>query len=186
VTVAERRRVNQELISGVLREDAKAFSDLYDRCLEVVKRNAHHIPSFLEQEPDDFAGDVFVALVRDECVALRRLRDPAALRAYIKEVFLNLVRAQIKKQPTPPLVPLEELSPREEPYLSMEEIEVVRIATTEVLARLPAKQRVAYILWLEGTSYEEIADIVGVPIGTVGTYIHRTNEKLRRELGGDT
>lgn len=184
--LAERRRINQELISGVLTEDARALSDLYDKCFEVARRHARHIPSFLGQDPQDFASEVFLALVKDECASLQRLRDPAALSTYIREVFLNLVRLETKKQPTPPVAPLEELTPTEEPYVWTEETKILEIAAREVLGQLPAKQRVVYSLWLQGESYEEIAKIVGIPIGSVGTYIHRTNEKLRQELGRGT
>ncbi|MCJ7668863.1 MAG: hypothetical protein MUP04_11430, partial [Anaerolineae bacterium] len=69
MTLAERRRFNEALISGVLGEDVQALSDLYDECLKVVRRYAHHIPSLSSQDPEDFAGEVFVALVEDECAA---------------------------------------------------------------------------------------------------------------------
>lgn len=183
VTTGSRPKSNRKLISAVLREDVKALSGLYDLCVEVVKRYAHHIPSFLLHEPDDFAGDVFVALVKNECAALRRLRDPAALNGYIKEAFLNIVRMEIKKQPTPPPVSLEQVAPPEEPYLSTHDIDLLQVAASQVIACLPAKQRLAFSLWIEGRSYKEIADILGIPIGTVGTYVHRVKKKLRQELG---
>lgn len=177
------RTSNQQLISAVLREDAKALSDLYDLCFEVAKRYAHHIPSFLHQDPDDFAGEVFVALVKDECASLRRLMDPAALSGYIKEIFINLIRMEVKRQPTPPPVSLEEAVSTAEPSYSTYDIDFLKVAASEVLVRLPPKQRVAFSLWIEGRSYKEIADILDIPIGTVGTYVHRAKKKLRQELG---
>lgn len=183
MTSGERRRSNRELISGVVREDAKAMSDLYDLCAQVVKTYRHHIPAFLHQEPDDFAGEVFVALVKDECAALQRLRDATALKAYIKQAFLNLVRIEIRKLPAPPPVSLDQVARAEEPYLSTEEIDLLKVAASQVLARLPRKQRVAFSLWIEGRAYKEIADILRIPIGTVGTYVRRAKQKLRQELG---
>ena len=35
---------------------------------------------------------------------------------------------------------------------------------------------------VEGRAYEEIAEILGLPLGTVKTYIHRARNELRREL----
>jgi RNA polymerase sigma-70 factor (ECF subfamily) len=36
---------------------------------------------------------------------------------------------------------------------------------------------------VEGRAYEEIAEILGLPLGTVKTYIHRARNELRRQLG---
>lgn len=56
---------------------------------------------------------------------------------------------------------------------------------------LSAEQRVVLLLWgVEGMTYREIASIVGVPVGTVMSRLHRARailarslEELRRELG---
>jgi RNA polymerase sigma-70 factor (ECF subfamily) len=36
---------------------------------------------------------------------------------------------------------------------------------------------------VEGRPYEEIADILDLPLGTVKTYIHRARNELRESLG---
>jgi RNA polymerase sigma factor (sigma-70 family) len=52
------------------------------------------------------------------------------------------------------------------------------------LARLPEEQRVVILLiGLEGMSYEEAAEIVGVPVGTVRSRLSRGRELLRRLMG---
>jgi len=35
---------------------------------------------------------------------------------------------------------------------------------------------------VEGRPYEEIADIMGVPLGTVKTFIHRGRNELKKQL----
>jgi RNA polymerase sigma-70 factor (ECF subfamily) len=35
----------------------------------------------------------------------------------------------------------------------------------------------------KGLSYEEIARIMQVPVGTVSTYLHRAHQDLKRRLG---
>ena len=51
------------------------------------------------------------------------------------------------------------------------------------IGRLPERQREAIaLLAFEQMSYREIADVLGVPIGTVKTLIHRARTALAQEL----
>ncbi len=51
------------------------------------------------------------------------------------------------------------------------------------IAKLRPEYRSCILLrHVEGRTYEEIAEILGLPLGTVKTYIHRARNELRREL----
>jgi len=54
----------------------------------------------------------------------------------------------------------------------------------EAIGQLRPEYRSCIILrHIEGRSYEEIAEILGLPLGTVKTYIHRARNELRDLLG---
>ena len=54
------------------------------------------------------------------------------------------------------------------------------------LARLPQDFRAALVLCdVVGESYEQIAESLGIPIGTVRSRIHRARALLRQALSGD-
>ena len=58
----------------------------------------------------------------------------------------------------------------------------------EVLQKLPFKQRECFVLYeLEGLEGEQIAELLGIPVGTVWTRVHHARKKfealMRRRLG---
>jgi RNA polymerase sigma-70 factor (ECF subfamily) len=69
--------------------------------------------------------------------------------------------------------PLEELESRE-----------IGASIEKAIARLRPEYRACIILrHVEDYSYDEIAEIVKLPLGTVKTYIHRARQELREYLG---
>ena len=67
----------------------------------------------------------------------------------------------------------------------LEEVEARELGgeIEEVIARLRPEYRTCILLrHVEGRSYEEIADILGLPLGTIKTYIHRARNELRIAL----
>ncbi len=53
----------------------------------------------------------------------------------------------------------------------------------QAIARLRPEYRACILLrHVEGRAYEEIADMLDLPLGTVKTYIHRARNELRRSL----
>ncbi|MGC1276500.1 MAG: sigma-70 family RNA polymerase sigma factor [Planctomycetaceae bacterium] len=69
-----------------------------------------------------------------------------------------------------------------DPSQPIEQRETQKIVQ-DALAALPEDFRTALVLKeMEGLRYEEIAEIIGVPIGTVRSRIHRGRKELRQKL----
>jgi RNA polymerase sigma factor (sigma-70 family) len=63
--------------------------------------------------------------------------------------------------------------------------ERLRGALAKAVAALPADQRdVLLLVALSGLSYEEAAQALDVPFGTVSSRLNRARKKLRKALGG--
>ena len=55
----------------------------------------------------------------------------------------------------------------------------------EALDRLPVELRTALTLWaVDELSYQEIAEVMGIPIGTVMSRLHRARQRLRELMQG--
>ncbi len=71
---------------------------------------------------------------------------------------------------------------KSDPTLPVERAERDRLIQN-ALSRLQPEQRAVVVLKdLDGLRYEEIADILGIPIGTVRSRLHRARSELREQL----
>jgi RNA polymerase sigma-70 factor (ECF subfamily) len=75
-----------------------------------------------------------------------------------------------------------DLSPESKPGTAMERSEEETIVRT-ALNRLSGEHRIVLVLKdIEGMKYEQIAEVIGVPIGTIRSRIHRARLELREIL----
>ena len=73
--------------------------------------------------------------------------------------------------------------PRESPLQEVEARELGG-AIEQAIGRLRPEYRACILLrHVEGYAYEDIASMLGLPLGTVKTYIHRARNELRGYLG---
>jgi RNA polymerase sigma-70 factor, ECF subfamily len=106
------------------------------------------------------------------------------LRAWLFTIlhnqYINHVRRTAREGTTVGLSEREPLLAREPPQRSRLELRDLERA----IAKLPCTQRsVILLVGLEGTSYEEVATVLDVPVGTIRSRLSRGREALRRLTG---
>ncbi len=109
---------------------------------------------------------------------------PGNLRGWLFTIMHNLsVNARRRQFRSPPTAPLDG-----GPEIATRATQEDRLAVgmlQQALSRLPEEQRsVVLLVGLEEFSYAETAKILGIPIGTVMSRLHRAREQLRRLLAG--
>lgn len=105
------------------------------------------------------------------------------IRAWLFTILHNLhLNAARKQRNTPGFVPIgtggaePPVRPTQEDGLAVENM-------WEAFSSLPEPQRAAILLiTLEEMSYEEAASVLGIPVGTLMSRVHRGREKLRRMM----
>jgi RNA polymerase sigma factor (sigma-70 family) len=112
------------------------------------------------------------------------------LRPWLAQIALNLARNRRRRRP-PPARPLEDgdgqpisvAAPAAAQPDQLAERRQEREQLGELLAGLPRGWREAVVLrHIEGLAYAEVAEVLGRPVGTVKTHVHRGVRQLRATL----
>ena len=126
---------------------------------------------------DDLVQDTLVRALRSE-----RLFHGGDIRSWLYTILTNLNRNRrrsLARRPT-----ISQLNEDDEPSANGTEAEGRDIE--RALSGLVEEQRSALLLvMLEGLTYREVADIQGVPIGTVMSRLARARAHIKASLDGE-
>ena len=157
-------------------EDVSAFRDGVQTAIPALRRYARALTRDAETA-DDLVQDTLVRALRSE-----HLFHEGDVRSWLYTILTNLNRNRLRTLARrPPLAPFEEedVPGTTGPETGARDIE-------RALATLVEDQRAALLLVvLEGLSYREVAEVQGVPIGTVMSRLARARAQLRAYLDGE-
>jgi RNA polymerase sigma-70 factor (ECF subfamily) len=184
------READQILVERVQRGDKKAFELLVAK----YQRKIFRLLSRLIRDPaeiEDVAQEAFIKAYR----ALPNFRGESAFYTWLYRIAINTAKnflvAQGRRAPTTTEAAVDEA----ETFDDADELRDVNTpdsmllskqvgaAVNRAIDRLPEDLRTAIVLReLEGLSYEEIAETMNCPIGTVRSRIFRAREAIANEL----
>jgi RNA polymerase sigma-70 factor, ECF subfamily len=184
------RDIDQQLVERVQRGDKAAF----DLLVSKYQRKIFRLLSRLirdQAEIEDIAQEAFIKAYR----ALPNFRGDSAFYTWLYRIAINTAKnhlvSQGRRAPTTTEADIEEaetfddgdhlrdLNTPESMLLTKQVGEAVNRAIDE----LPEDLRTAIVLReIEGLSYEEIAESMNCPIGTVRSRIFRAREAIAQEL----
>lgn len=115
-----------------------------------------------------------------------RFQPGTNLRAWLFTIMHNLHVNQVRQSAArPPEVPVDDAlgqlvsAPQQEARVQLHEM-------SAALALLPEEQRqVLLLIAMEGLKYEEVAQILGVPVGTVMSRLSRARHAMRCALASE-
>lgn len=127
----------------------------------------------------DLAQDTMVKAI----LGLRSFRGESSFRTWLLSIAANLYRDSLRRKKTLPLGDRDDIGDGGRDAEAAER-RVDAERARDLMARLPLKKRKALVLRLElGLSYEEIAAVLGCPLGTVRSRIHEAIGDLREAMG---
>jgi RNA polymerase sigma-70 factor (ECF subfamily) len=179
---------DDELLLRLRNGDEQAFTALYRRRQGAIYRFALHM-SGSSAAAEDIVQEAFLALLREECGF-----DPkrGTLSGYLFGIARKLVLRNLERGRSN--VPLEaetdEAAPRElavidDPLAGLTRHEAIEALRRAVQA-LPRRYREVVVLCdLEEMDYADAAVVLGCPIGTVRSRMHRARALLLEKLHQD-
>ena len=172
----------RDLVERCRRGDEGAFQELVDEHRSLVfALIARVIPD--RSRAEDAAQDVFLRMYR----GLPYFRGESRLSTWIYRIVANVCAQEAARRPAPASLDDDRARPptpaaADRQFSDLE----LRERLEKAIARLPPNQRLLVAAhYLEGMQYEDLAEALNMPMGTVKTHLYRAKQHLRRMLETD-
>jgi len=177
----------QALIDAARKGDARAFNQL----VLLYQGMAYNVAYRILTDPDaasDATQDAFLSAFK----AMRKFRG-GSFKAWLLRIVTNACYDQLRRKKRRPASSLDDLpveadhspylnDPSELPDEYVERQELGRTIQAGI-ATLPVEQRIVLVLSdVQGFSYNEIAEVTGLSLGTVKSRLSRGRSRLRDYL----
>jgi RNA polymerase sigma factor (sigma-70 family) len=170
---------DQELVRGVLQGNPAHQTALYQQ---------YSVPMFRvllrfsrdRAEAEDMLQDGFIRVFRD----MTQFRGDGALGGWIRRIMVNTALSHLRKQrdfirDIPDFSPFENRLRTDEDFASNMDAETLM----KYLQKLPPGYRAVFNLYaIDGFSHEEIAEQLGISIGTSKSQLFKAREFLKKIL----
>jgi RNA polymerase sigma-70 factor (ECF subfamily) len=185
--------VDAPLIDRVKRGDVHAFEMLVVKYQRRIERLIGRMVRDVDLVPD-IAQETFIRAYR----AMPQFRGESAFYTWLYRIAVNTAKKALMELKRDPLVTESalagrddddetsrvenELSDGETPDAILASKEIARAVNTAIEALSDDLRQAITLREIEGLSYEEIADIMNCPIGTVRSRIFRARESIAARL----
>ena len=176
-----------ELIERTRAGDQLAFEELYRRYVRKIYNLAYRMVGG-GPEPEELTQEVFLQAYKN----LGHFQGKSNFYTWLYRVACNtclqFLRRRSRNRERISYDELAEVqlvsSDAPDPLEQVERRELARLLEAS-LSKLPESQRLVLVLGpIEGHSYEEMAEILGVTVPIIKGRLHRARENIRRLCGG--
>jgi len=155
--------------------DEQAFRELYRRHTSRLLGFVTRLLAGTDSEAEDIVQETWIRA----CEGLEGFRWQSTFSTWLLGIGLNVVRDQMRRGRRPRAVAMETLPDRPATRTSHEQ----RIDLERAIRALPDDYRLALVLHdVEGMKHHEIAERLGIPIGTTKSQLFRARRMIRDTL----
>lgn len=178
-------QIDSLLLEHCLASAPRAWRDFVDRFLGLVVHVAVHTArargiTLSEHQRDDLVSEVFTTIVANDYAVLRRFQRNCSLATYLSVIARRVVVRRLMAD-RPAAASADQLD-----HHGQHDAELSRIDDSDqvhqLLTRLdPQEARVVRMYHLEGLSYRQISQQMGINENSIGPVLTRARAKLREE-----
>lgn len=153
--------------------EAAEARDFFDNHYPAVFRYAMYLTSDAETA-QEICQEVFLRWFR-----LGSADDIQFPRAWLKKVCAHLATDHLRRQNL--RLRVETTLDEETQDRACHDQEIIRLEVTDILNRLSWRDQMLLKLRMSGFSYREIAEVMDLSVGSVGTLLNRSMKRFREE-----
>jgi RNA polymerase sigma-70 factor (ECF subfamily) len=151
--------------------DLMAYRLLYERFEQPFLHTAFRMLG-RQQDAEDAVQETFLKLYR----GIRHYKSGSKFSTYFFRILINCCHDILRKRGSAVSAEFDPSVLADHPSQDLG----LRVSIQEAISSLPERIRICFVLFaVEGLRMDEIAQILGVRIGTVKASIHRARAKLR-------
>jgi RNA polymerase sigma-70 factor (ECF subfamily) len=177
--------IDKSIIQRCKKNDKNAFAELFKFYQNYLFKLCYSYVQN-EQEALDLMQEIYIKLYKN----INKYDDKYPFHPWIRKVSVNTCLNQKRKQVC--IISLSEneenlsledqLAAEEDTQREVENHDMARIIKQHIYC-LPEKQRMVIILrYYEDLSYDEISELLSIPLGTVKTDLYRAKKALKDRL----
>lgn len=184
--------IDRDLLDRCLSGDSDAWRSLVDRFLPLMTHVVNQAASnrgkrLSSADREDLIGEIFVVLLSDDMTVLKHFQQRSSLATYLA-VIGRRVAVRCLMHPSTRMIPKGVQLPMEgeNGELATDTVASVeqRISNQEQVEIMlgglgEPEAKVIRMFHLEGKSYTEISQKIGMPVNTIGPLLSRTRRALR-------
>ena len=180
-------RTDEELVASSLAGDPSAFDLLVLRWDRKIQGAIYRLMGS-EEEARDLCQEAFLKAYR----GLGGFKGEARFSSWLYQIALNLCRDRMRRRRGRVMVSLDALEPdaqgqilRDEGASTHDLVEArdLQQRVRAAVMALPDDQREVIVLKeYEGLTFQEIAEVLGLPVSTVKTRLYRGLDRMRERL----
>ncbi len=181
-------KTEAEIIDEVRAGNVRSYALLVDRHKDRAMTLALRLTGD-HREAEELVQDAFVKAFRN----LSRFRGESRFGTWFYRIVYNLCMTRLRRRMSAPRLlditdetVLDALPAEEESIPFDERLEtsdLLRFLSTEVDALPPQYKSAVTLYYVQEMSYEEIAGVMEIPLGTVKTCLFRGRNLLRKRIG---
>ena len=178
--MANKKERDHRLMAKVAENDLQSFNELVNlykgKLFTMLVRMVHS-----ESEAEDLLQETFVRVWEHR----QNFDDRYCFSTWVYTIAMNLGKNELRKRRKVKFLAMfdRENNPIEVEDPRAEHSGGLSVLIDRAVRKLPARYREAFELRdLQELSYEEIGDVLGVPVGTVKSRVNRARNLLKDEL----